>query len=286
MPIDIQVDNQTDEKKLDTPVEGEKVEAKNEQAQTPNPYVEKATAHGWMPKEEWIEAGNDEDDWKPAKTFVEYGEMLGKIRNQSKELQDTRVALQHVATKNKEIYEKGYQAALTQLRAQKREALAEGDLVKADELDEKIDATKEELQQVRATPVVPQRQQQVDPEHLEWVERNPWYNDGVMQKFADALAIEYVRVNQGQVTPSDVRNFVEKEVKKEFAHKFNKGGTKGAPNPDGEGRSTGRADTGSKLDSKLTQAKANMSEAERSIMKTMMKTAGLTEKEYLQMYSA
>lgn len=248
-----------------------------------NPFEEKASALGWMPKDEWIEAGHDEDDWKPAKTFVEYGEMIGKLRNQSRELHETKAALQFVSEKNKQVYEKGYQSALTSLRAQKRAALAEGDLVKADEIDERIDATKDELQNVRNQPAVPQKQQTVDPEHVDWVQKNPWYNEPVMQKFADALAIEYIRVNNGAVTPQDVRAFVESEVKKEFSHRFQK--TRGAPNPDGEGRSTGKvSDSSTKLDSKLAQAKAGMSEQERSIMKTMMRQAGLTEKEYLQMY--
>lgn len=259
----------------------------SEQAQS-NPFVERAAQHGWMPKEEWIEAGNAEDDWKPAKTFIEYGEMLGKIRNQSKELQDTRVALQHVTAKNKDIYEKGYQAALVQLRQQKRDALADGDFVKADELEEKIDATKDELAIVKATPIPRVDVPQVDPEHVEWVQRNQWYNTPIMQKTADAIAIEYINNSKkaGQnVTPTDVRNFVELEIKKEFPHKFPQR-TKGAPNPDGEGRTTGRADTGSKLDSKLSQAKSGMSDQEKSIMKTIIRSTGMSEQEYLKQYSA
>lgn len=246
-----------------------------------NPLVERATALGWMPKEEWIEAGHDEDDWKPAKTFIEVGELIGKVRNQSKELQETKQALVFVSTKNKEVYEKGYKAAITELRTQKRAALAEGDLVKADELEEKIDATKVELEQIKATPAVP-KTNAPDPEHLAWLQENPWYNDPIMARFTDSLAIEYIRANNGQVTPADVRDFVTKEVKREFAHKFPQK-LKGAPNPDGEGRSTGRQ-SGSKLDSKLAQAKAAMTDQDRAIMKTMMRSAELTEEAYLKLY--
>lgn len=242
--------------------------------------VERAEALGWMPLEQWKEAGRDEDDWKPAKVFLEHGEMIGKIRTQSRELDEHRQALRFMNEKNKQVYETGYKAALTELRAQKREALAEGDLVKADEIDEKIDATKDELAQVRRAPPVMPRQP--DPEHAAWLERNPWYSDGVMQKFADSLAIEYINVNRGQVTPADVRDYVEKEVKKEFAHKF-KPKTQGAPSPDGEGRTPGKKST-STLDSRLAKAKAEMSESERNIMKTMLRSTGLTEAKYLEMY--
>ncbi len=279
------------DKKADVKVEDKAVvvdidtkEDTQEKSQS-NPNVEKATALGGMPKEDWIEAGHEEDDWKPAKTFLEYGEMIGKLRNQAKELNETKNALQYVSVKNKEVYEKGYSAALAQLRTEKRAALAEGDLVKVDQLEEKIDETKEQLAAVKATPIP--KANTVDPEHAEWLEQNSWYNQPVMQKFADALAIEYIRVNNGGVSAAQVRDFVSKEVRKEFAHKFQPK-TKGAPDPDGEGRggASDRANTGSKLDSKLTQAKSSMSEQERSIMKTMMKSAGLSEKEYLQMYLA
>lgn len=253
------------------------------QAQS-NPHVEKATALGWMPKEEWVAAGHDEDDWKPAKTFLEVGELIGKVRAKDRELSDTRQALTFATQKNKEIYEKGFKAALTELRAQKRAALAEGDLVKADEIDEKIDATKDDLDNLNRQVAQPPRQQGPDPEHIEWVQRNPWYEqDERLRRYADSAAIEYINVNRGTVTPSQVRDYVEKEVREAFSHRFQPK-TKGAPNPDGEGRSAGRQ-SGSKLDSKLAQAKAEMSDQERSIMKTMMRSAGLTEAEYLKLYA-
>lgn len=246
-----------------------------------SPDEERASSRGWVPKEQWVEAGNKEEDWKPAKLFNEHGDMIGKLRAQEKKLQETERALQFLHQKNQEIYSTGYQAAIKQLRAEKREALAEGDLVKADEIDEKIDETQQQLQAVKQQPAP--KPTQVDPEHTEWLERNSWYNDGVMQKFADALAIEYIRVNNGQVTASDVRDFVEKEVKKEFPHKFQSKTTQAAPSPDGEGRGGGGKNA-SGLDSRLAKAKSEMTDEQRNIMKTMLKSTGMTEKKYLELY--
>lgn len=250
------------------------------QAQS-NPQEEKASSLGWVSREEWVEQGKDPDDWKPAKLFLEHGEMIGKIRNQSKEVADLSRAVQFMHEKNKQVYEKGYQAAITELRAQKRAALAEGDLVKADEIDEKIDATREELQRVAQSrpPAIPQT---VDPEHAEWLERNPWYNEPRMQRFADSIAIEFVNQAQGRVTPNQVRKYVEEEVKKEFAHKFTPK-TKGAPNPDGEGRATRKTSTNG-LDPKLAQAESSMTDEQKSIMRTMIKSTGMTKEKYLKLY--
>lgn len=280
--ITVEIGEVTQEPQVETP----QTETQEPESSTPrlSENETQASALGWVPKDQWIEDGKDPDDWKPAKVFLEHGQMIGKIRQQSKELQETRTALNFVNQKNKEVYEKGYQSAIKELREQKRAALAEGDLVKADEIDERIDRTKDELDQVRRQAPVQPKSQAPDPEHIEWLQRNPWYNDGVMQKFADALAIEYININGGQVTPADVRDFVEKEVKKEFSHKFKKPGV--APNPDGNGRGPGKTTTTSGLDSKLAKVKAEMSDEERSIMKTMMRSAGLTEAEYLKMYQS
>lgn len=272
----------SEETKVETPV----VETKKEEAVVEvqqSPEEERASTRGWMPKEQWVEAGHNEEDWKPAKVFIEHGDMIGKIRSLEKRTAEADRALQFLHQKNQQIYQTGYDAALKQLRSEKRQALAEGDLVKADEIDERIDLTKQELHKAVNTPPPIPKQQQVDPEHVEWLQRNSWYNDGVMQKFADALAIEYINVNKGQVSANDVRDFVEKEVKKEFSHKFKKT-TTAAPSPDGDGRSGSGQTKGTALDSRLAKAKAEMSEEERSIMKTMIRSTGLTEKKYLELY--
>ena len=286
MAADINIGNETDQvvdTSVVTPETPEEDKGEVTQAQS-NPHVEKATALGWMPKEEWIAAGHDEDDWKPAKTFLEVGELIGKVRTSQRELSDTRQALNFATQQNRQVYEKGYKAAITELRAQKRAALAEGDLVRADEIDEKIDATKDELDNLHRTAAQPPRQNAPDPEHVEWVQRNPWYDtDERLRRYADSAAVEYINVNRGSVMPAQVRDYVEKEVREAFSHRFQPK-TKGAPNPDGEGRSAGRQ-SGSKLDSTLAQAKANMSDQDRSIMKTMMRSAGLTEAEYLKLYA-
>ena len=267
----------------------ESQQQEGEETRQLTPNEERASSLGWKPLADWEAEGNDPEDWKPAKVFLEHGDMIGKIRQQSRELGEAQQALRFASQQHQKVYEKGYNAALTQLRAEKRAALAEGDLVKADQIDEKIDQTKDELNQARyAASVTNQQAAKIqpgpDPEHVEWVQRNPWYNDRIMSKFADALAIEYIQINNGQVTPNQVRDFVEKEVKKEFPQRF-KPATKAAPNPDGEGRATSRNQSGNGVSAKLAQVKAGMTDEQRQIMKTMVKATGMTEQKYLEMYS-
>ena len=55
-----------------------------------DPYEEQAREQGWRPKEEF---DGDESKWRPAKEFVERGELFGKIDSLGKELKDTKKAL-------------------------------------------------------------------------------------------------------------------------------------------------------------------------------------------------
>jgi hypothetical protein len=265
--------------------EGDQTEELHEEAPQYTQREQEALSFGWKPKDEWVEGGGDPEDWRPARDFLERGEMIGKIRSLTKETQETQRALRVTMEQNSKIYQTGYTQAITDLKAQRREALAEGDLLKDDEIGDKIEATKAELEKVQR-PVA--TQQKIDPEHVAWVQQNQWYNDPIMQKFADSLAMEYVRVNAGQVEPNDVRSYVAQTVRKEFAHRFEAGRVKGAPNPDGNGSQAASSSKGNTGDtSRLSKIEADMPEEHRQIMKTMLKADPTFKKaDYLKMYLA
>jgi hypothetical protein len=232
---------------------------------------------GWKPEGEYE---GDKSQFRSAREFLERGEMIGKIRSLSKQNNEITRAIQHMSMQQNKVFENGYRAAMSDLKAEKKAALADGDLVRAEEVQEKI----EELKERKPVNQVPHIDQ-VDPEHEEWVARNTWYSQNpVLHNFADELAKEYVRVNQGRVTATDVRDYVEKTVKEEFAHRL--GGAKpvvGAPSPDGAGRQSGKPGSSS---NQLSALKAGMSESDRDIMKTIIKSTGMSEQDYLKQYQA
>lgn len=233
---------------------------------------------GWKPEDQY---DGPEGEFRSAREFLERGEMIGKIRALSKQNSEITRAIKHMSAQNQKLYDNGYQAALRDLKAQKREALSENDLVKAEEIQEKIDEVKEKQAQNKqsAMPAV----SEVDPEHEAWVAENQWYaTNPVLHNFADSLAVEYVRVNQGQVTAADVRDYVAKTVKAEFAHRLQPKVT-GAPSPDGAGRRP-NSKPGSSTN-QLSTLKAGMTEQELGIMKTVIKTTGMSEQEYLKQYA-
>jgi len=252
-------------------------ENQESQIQT-NPHEEQARSLGWQPKDEF--QGNPED-WRSAKDFIERGEMIGRIRSQSQKIQNIENALKHVTTQNANVYANGYKQAISDLKAQRRAALEDGNVVLADDISQQIDATKAEAARAVATAVAPVRNLDAgpDPEHAPWLAQNPWYdNVPTMRRFADAAAIEFVQANAGKVTPAQVRRFISELVRNEFPHRF----PKGAPNPDGEGRGNRGVGPG---DQRLSKIESSMTDEQRTIMKTIMRSAGMTKAEYLKQYS-
>lgn len=261
-----------------------------EAPQTPQ-YTEleqRALDTGWKPKEEWE---GPEDEWRPAKEYVERGEMIGKIRAANQRVEAVEKALRHVAEQNKKVYANGYDQAIRDLKNERRAALADGDLVKAEDLSEKIEEVKEQKNVAiqEAGKPVKQIANAPEPEHLEWLEQNPWYNHPVMMKFADGLAEAFIEANQGRVTPEQIRQYVAKTVREEFPHRFPKPEGKkvvAAPSPDEAGKGTSSAGKSTSLDSRLSKIKADMPDEHRQIMRTMMRSTGMTEREYLEQYAS
>jgi hypothetical protein len=259
--------------------------------QEPRKYSEvelRAIDQGWVPKEEWT---GSEEDWRPARDYVERGEMIGKIRSLTQQSKQFEQAVRHITAQNQAVFVKGYEKAIQEMKQARREALAEQDLVKAEEISEKIEEVKEMQTQALQESVKPALiAQGPDPEHVEWVAHNPWYNHPVMRNFADALAKQFIIENNGQVSPTQVRQYVSETVRQEFGHRFasSQRRTTAPPNPDSSGNranSNGKANA-SGLTTRLSKIKAEMPEEHRQIMKTIIRASGMTEAEYLEQYGS
>lgn len=174
-----------------------------------------AMEQGWRPKEEFQ---GDPDRFIEAGEFVRRGELFGKIDHQSKEIKQLKSTMEQFARHHANVEKVAYDRAIKDLKAQRKAALAEGDVDRFDELDNQIDEVTDErnkfLEQARTTPVTPT----VNPAFSEWVARNPWYSkDTLLQGAADRFGTELAR--QG-MDPLEVLKQVEKKIKEEFPHKF------------------------------------------------------------------
>lgn len=230
---------------------------------------EEAISQGWVPREEF--AGED-DEFIDAAEFVRRGELFRKIESQSKEMKELRKALNGLASHNAKIREVEYKRALDDLKTQKKEALSEGDADKVVDIDERIDYVKEQqrvdqAQQVRdATP-------EVHPELTNWIQKNSWYEtDGRMKAYADQVGRELA----GTMSPSEVLKQVEKEVREAFPAKFrNPNRAKAAAVESAQGRPNARS-----------EAEVELSDVEKTVMKTLIDGGHITKEEYLKQLKA
>lgn len=230
-----------------------------------DPYEQEAVAQGWRPKDEWTGAAHE---WRPAKEFVERGELFSKIHDLKSENKQIKEALQSLNTHHQKVRETEYKRAIVQLREEKKNALNEGDADKLLQVEEAIDILKEKQQEeTQQAKVV--KQSGPTPEFINWTQQNAWYvADNEMRQFADDVGVGFFNRNPGK-SESEVYEYVLKRTKQAFPEKF-KGTAPSAPQV--EGGSGGRAPA--KRDS------FTLSEEEERVMKTFVRTGVMTADEY------
>lgn len=235
-----------------------------------DPVEEQAREQGWVSKEEWVEAGRSADDWKPAKEFVRTGELYKSIHSLKRENRQTQAALDALQRHHKLVYEKSYQDAMKQLKAEKRAAMREGDFEYVEAVEGKI----EELQDNRVKDVAQFNQvAQVaqaatpDPEFVAFTDKNPWYiMDKQLRDEADAIGFVYLNNGGSRI---GLLQHVEKEVKRKFPDKF--GVKRAAPNAVAGVNRTARSGKGVDI---------QLDEMETSIMRNLVDSGVMTEAEY------
>ncbi len=251
----------SEDTKLETPET-----APEDKAPEYTPIQLKAMEQGWKPKEEFE---GDEAEFIDAPEFVRRGELFEKIEHQSREMKNMRQALEALKQHNSKIEHSAYERALKALKDQRRKAILEGEAEQALALEDQIDDVTKERERIAreaAKPAV----QEVDPAFLRWVDQNKWYtNDLAMQAVADRVGLEAASRNLPQ---AEVLRKVEEAVREAFPHKFT--------NPKRERPSAVEASTrGGK--SVATSTAMQLDEDERRIMRKIVSTGALTEKQYL-----
>ena len=228
----------------------EEVEESSDEEEMPE-YEADARAEGWRPLDEWE---GDPDDWVDAKEFNFRGKLMKRIQQQSSQLsnlnkdyKEVKDALRALGEHNKKIAEREYDRALADLKQQKVDALENDDHERAVEIDDKVldikNAQKELKEEAEGESDTSTNDSAGDipPEAQAWLDNpaNKWYHDNdVMRATADTLYIRYLEKNPGDVQGALAS--VEKSIKEEFSHKFNKAKPTKTAVTESEGRGRGQ----------------------------------------------
>jgi hypothetical protein len=247
---------------------------------TPQPSEAESIAleQGWVPKDQWK---GDPDDWRPAKEFNDRGELFTRIKSQSKELSELRQAMTFLTEQQKKQFDAGYQQAVASLKSARNAALEEGDMIKAQRITDRLDEVKDQQRAAQQQAIPKPAAVEPTPAFKAWFSVNNWYTkDKVLTKFADAEGFEFKNENP-ECTEAEMLAHVSKVIKKEFPNRF---APKGPPSPDGEGR--GGAKSAEPSNSGFRSVENGMTEEQRTIMKTILKSTGMTKEQYFKQYAA
>lgn len=230
-----------------------------------DPYEAEAREQGWRPKEEFQ---GDPEKWKPAKEFVERGELFGKIDTLGKELKETRKALKMLQEHHSRVKETEFKNAVNELKALQKKHLEEGNSEGYLETSELLTDLKAEqkAREVLSTSVPPQ----VDPRFVSWVNENKWYEKDIeMREYADTLGQGYAQRNPN-LDPEDVLRYVTIQVKKHFQDKFS--------NPN---RTRPSAVEGATNVASSNKNSFELTDDERRVMNTFVRANVMSKEEYI-----
>jgi len=227
----------------------------------------RAMDSGWVPQDQWE---GDPDQWRPAKEFVDRGDLFKKIDDQNRTVKELKRALDDMKRHHGQVRETEYARALTTLKAQKQIALEEGNAAEVVNLDDKIDLVREEQKALKQdNSEQPQQDNSPAPEFTNWVDRNKWYESNQpMRAYADALGRDLAYKG---MQPSAVLKEVERLVKMEFPNKFTN------PNRDKPGAVEGSSNKGGKSADNFA-----LSDDERRVMQRFVRSGVMTEAEYVK----
>lgn len=251
-------------------VEGAQPEVKQEEV-TLSPIEQEAVEEGWIPKHEWVAAGNKEEEWRPARDFKERGELFRRIDQLTTDLKTTRSTLGALKGHYEKVKESEFQRAYETLKQEKRQALEQGDAGAVVDIDEKIAEIKETQKQQAAETTVPQ-EQQVHPDFTSWVSKNSWYTSNTeMQNFADSIGRAYALSKPG-VAPNDVLKYVSTKVKQAFPEKFE--------NPKRTEPSPVEGSKGTRTTSKSESYELSVDE--ERVMNKLVRQGAITKEDYIR----
>lgn len=239
-----------------------------------------ASEKGWVPEKEW---DGDPGEWRPAKEFLDRGELMDRISSQTKQLtqydskiQQLESTVQQLAEHNKKIAKVEYDKAISDLKKQKADALDIGDHTTVVEIDDKMTDLKQSKQETEtlehAQPAGPH------PDVVSWMTENTWYtSDMALRGAADAIANQFLSANPTlESTPSVVLKHVSEQLLKEFPEKFSSNRQRPSATVDTQ---TAGSTKGS---SKSKWTRSNLNEMQVQVMKEICEMTDMKESDYIQ----
>lgn len=203
-----------------------------------------ARKQGWVDKDQYR---GDEADWIDAPTFVKKSKEINAILKQNNtrlqrdldsakaELSELKLTTKEFAAEFAKMKDNAYKKAISDLKAQRREAIREDNLELVDDIEDRIDKLKVE-QEVKKEP-----EKKAEPDMSvfnDWLKENSWYDETREPDMFDAAEAAALRLsrNDKSLTGRAFMDKVTEIVKQKFPEKFENPRRKSAPHEGGGAR--------------------------------------------------
>lgn len=163
--------------------------------------------HGWTTKEQWVEDGHDEKEWRTAAHFKLVSESH-RLRNENKHYREEVAGFDGRLKSQEKLIRLGFETQITDLEVKRDDANADALVDKGKDYQKQIDVLKEQSRTEETTSDA------TDPVIVEWNKNNLWIdNPGSKSLFAGKL---YNRGKEDGLSSEEILEMVEKEVEKEY----------------------------------------------------------------------
>lgn len=207
----------------------DKTEAAAEDQLSPREEMAVASAKGWVPKGAFK---GDPAKWVDHKTFLERAEnemplLKASMRRLQKQNDDLHGLLKKVVSSNKEQQDRAVAQEIAKLKAEKKEAVKEGDVDKVDAIDAEIEKAKTKKVDAAEERKSNNGLSEEDSEAMnEWLDDNKWFKTDVrLNKYAEGVWTEFGKENKNGFNDKSLKEqlkIIAREVKAEFPAKFAK----------------------------------------------------------------
>lgn len=223
-----------------------------------------ALDNGWKPEEDFkADPKNEGKKWRSAEEFMDRKSLFDRIETGNHEVKQLKKTLQQLSQHHAVVEKTAYEKALKDLKAERKTAIAENDMVRAEELLDEMDSVRDKIQAVKPPVDVPAGP---PPELVEFKQRNTWYErDDAMTRYANSVGQDLF--NEG-LPPHKVLEGVERKTREAFPEKFRNPNRESAPEMVPSGRRAGPT-TGFRV-----------TDEERKIAKNFAATGIMTEDQY------
>lgn len=218
-------------------VEADAVPAKEADADVQIPAGKDAEAqaqkHGWRPKDQWE---GEPDKWISAEEFLRRGEenpriLRDRLRKLEKTNEETLQLMRDLVSTQRKDRERYAAEQVAKAKAERREAIQQGDVDRAEALDSRIEEIQEQVKPAKEKPA----QTDVPEPYTKWAKDNKWfYTDPAMSAAARAeLDIINVDPDTSDLDDDAKLKLVTKAVRQRYPHKFPQAKRPSAPSVEG-----------------------------------------------------